>query len=181
MPVVRICAKCRKRFVNRRINNKPGKFCSRLCADFRPFNLLEVISEKTRRNKDCLEWVGCLGSFGYGVTKRNSLVHRLVWENEHGPIPKGKVIRHLCNNPCCVKLSHLQIGTQADNIKDRDQSGRTAKGSRQGLSKLTEETIKEIRKLLKEGAIGASIARKFGVTKNAIYCIKRGETWKHLL
>ena len=48
-----------------------------------------------------------------------------------GPIPKGKLVMHDCNNRSCVNPKHLLIGTQADNMAHCIKSGRTAKGENQ--------------------------------------------------
>lgn len=55
-------------------------------------------------------------------------VHRVVWENAYGSIPDGLVIRHLCDNPPCAELTHLELGTQAQNLADMNERGRHAKG-----------------------------------------------------
>ena len=44
--------------------------------------------------------------------------HRWVWEAVNGPIPKGLVVRHKCDNRLCFRLSHLELGTVADNNRD---------------------------------------------------------------
>ena len=41
--------------------------------------------------------------------------HRWVWEQAHGPIPKGMVIMHTCDNPA-VELTHLRSCTLAARI-----------------------------------------------------------------
>lgn len=75
---------------------------------------------------DCIEWTGARHPNQYGVRKvkgRNQLVHRLAWEEANGPIPAGMVIMHTCDNPPCYNLDHLRLGSQADNLKDRDRKG----------------------------------------------------------
>ena len=55
-------------------------------------------------------------------------VHRLLGrdgEEAHGPIPDGLLVLHSCDNPSCVNPDHLRVGTQAENIQDRDAKGRT--------------------------------------------------------
>lgn len=54
-----------------------------------------------------------------------------------------------------------------------------AKGEQLPQASLTEIQVKEIKKILSEGAMTQrAIARKFGVGKNAIYHISKGNTWK---
>lgn len=79
----------------------------------------------------CLEWAGARTKAGYGSRWRNGrvgYVHRQTWEDAHGAIPAGMVIRHLCHNPACYRLEHLALGTQADNERDKVAAGRYRNG-----------------------------------------------------
>lgn len=53
-------------------------------------------------------------------------------------------------------------------------------GSNSHLSKLTEEKVKEIKKLIKRRISNQDIARKFGVSESSISKIKSGENWAHV-
>ncbi len=74
--------------------------------------------------------------------------HRYAWELAYGEIPKGKVIRHSCDNPLCCNPKHLLCGTQQDNIMDIYARGRM-NTIRLGITKvkLYEGEIWLIRKL----------------------------------
>lgn len=70
---------------------------------------------------ECTNFEGSKDGKGYGrVTKngRKHMVHRQVWIKRCGPIPKGLVVMHKCDNRSCINLKHLRLGTQSDNIKD---------------------------------------------------------------
>lgn len=81
----------------------------------------------------CYVWTGTKNPKGYGVlgvgsrtdgTRRVVLAHRLAWELVKGPIQPGLDALHSCDNPPCVRFSHLFLGTQADNMADMANKGR---------------------------------------------------------
>src|SRR5678815_3205705 len=95
----------------------------------------------------CLEWQGTKHSKrGYGLDGRK-LAHRAAWERVHGPIPEGMHVLHKCDNPPCVNVRHLFLGTHADNMRDREQKGRANHpyGERSGKAKLTDADVRYIR------------------------------------
>jgi hypothetical protein len=69
--------------------------------------------------------------YGYGrvhmhlddKTRRQLTASRWVWLMANGPIPDGMVVRHKCDNPPCFRLSHLELGTVADNNRDAQARG----------------------------------------------------------
>lgn len=66
---------------------------------------------------DCLIWVGA-NDRGYGriyVNGTAARVHRVAWELEHGPIPDGMTIDHLCRVRACVNTHHMELVTGAEN------------------------------------------------------------------
>lgn len=69
----------------------------------------------------CDEWDGYLIGKGYGelwVGGRHMLAHRLVWMQDHGHVDPRTLIMHKCDNPKCVRLDHLQVGTFQQNADD---------------------------------------------------------------
>ena len=55
---------------------------------------------------------------GYGVLRvrgRNVLAHRIMAEWAYGPIPDGYEVDHLCRVRACVRPSHLDVVTGAEN------------------------------------------------------------------
>ncbi len=137
--------------------------------------------------KSCKEWQGRIDRLGYGrrpgargVTK---LMHRVAWEEANGPIPKGMHVLHMCDNRKCYEVSHLWLGTHADNMADMARKGRV--GSRKGeahhAATITEEVAREIKWLLSGREFTArTIASAFGVSKDVVKNLQNGKTWRHV-
>jgi hypothetical protein len=54
-------------------------------------------------------------------------------------------------------------------------------GEENGKSKLTTSQVIEIKKKFKQNSQSKrSIAREFGISPSAIFCIAWGQTWKHV-
>lgn len=87
---------------------------------------------KDYRNKvdysgDCHVWIAGRDKDGYGQVKRGGKkwqAHRYVWTQEVGPIPEGLSVLHTCDNPPCVRLEHLWLGTIKENTHDMMRKGR---------------------------------------------------------
>lgn len=79
----------------------------------------------------CMEWTRSGSWFGYGLMKinyKNVPTHRLAWELTNGPIPAGLCVLHKCDNPPCCNPDHLELGTIADNNRQKAERGRANKG-----------------------------------------------------
>jgi hypothetical protein len=108
-------------------------------------------------------------------------VHRVAYAVANGPIPDGCVVRHKCDAPRCINPAHLELGTVADNNRDRDVRGRHVPrtGSRNAAAKLTAADIPAIRLRLAAGESMYVIAAAYQVTQGAIWSIRAGRTWRH--
>ena len=62
----------------------------------------------------CIEWTGSRNRKGYGQTT-NVAAHRAVYEATVGPVPDGLQLDHLCMNPPCVNVDHLEPVTPREN------------------------------------------------------------------
>jgi hypothetical protein len=105
-------------------------------------------------------------------------LHRLVYEENYGKIPKGLVVRHKCDNRACINPEHLEIGTFYDNAMDRVKRNRQPKGEEIHQSKLTEEQARDI-KYNKE-LTQAEFVKKYNVTSSLVSMIINGKRWKHI-
>ncbi|MFQ3543637.1 HNH endonuclease signature motif containing protein [Halobacillus rhizosphaerae] len=112
------------------------------------------------------------------VNNKRFLLHRIAYEQNIGKIPDGLVVRHKCDNANCINPKHLELGTHADNVNDRVKRNRSAKGSKNGRSKLTEDNVKYIKSNLE--LKNSHLAKLFNVDRKVIYDIRNGNTWKHI-
>lgn len=82
---------------------------------------------------DCWNWQAGKTKKGYGkftASRRTLAAHRVSFELSYNKIPDGICVLHHCDNPTCVNPKHLFLGTQADNVADRDYKGRQARGKK---------------------------------------------------
>jgi len=114
----RACEVCGKWFVPRKGAGQ-GRWC---CDRCRLWGKVDVAGAD-----DCWEWRAALTGKGYGKIqwgRRYVNAHRVVYEHFHGPIPKGLLVLHRCDNRVCVNPAHLFVGTAKDNADDMMRKGR---------------------------------------------------------
>lgn len=132
----------------------------------------------------CKLWTGATHPKGYGARRYKGetwTAHKAAWDEHNGPVPEGLNVLHRCDVRNCYEITHLFLGTQADNIADMVAKGRQAKGSRNGHAKLTEEKVREIRtRCAARVQTQRSIAREYGVTEQTISDIVHRRKWAHI-
>jgi hypothetical protein len=132
----------------------------------------------------CWNWSANKHANGYGqfqMDRRNRLAHRVSYELFVGEIPAGMFVMHRCDNRACVRPSHLTIGTAADNMRDKREKGRAAKGENNGRSKLTERSVIAIRERYAKGGIyQRELAEEFNTVQTVISDIVRRKKWTHI-
>ena len=108
--------------------------------------------------------------------------HRASWTVSKGPIPDGLQVLHACDNPGCVRPSHLFLGTNLDNVADRHAKDRDAhpdrRGERGGRATLTEAQVCQIRE---SAETNKALALQLGVDPSTISDIRRRKSWSHLV
>ena len=73
------------------------------------------------RPSSCWDWSGTHLPTGYSSFAIDGVhmgyAHRYAYETEHGPIPVGYEVDHLCRTPSCVNPAHLEAVTHKENIR----------------------------------------------------------------
>lgn len=145
----------------------------------------------------CWLWTGGRDRQGYGQVyvqgangRRSTRAARASFFLEHGRWPEPFAL-HRCDNPPCVRPSHLFEGTARDNIRDAVAKGRQSRGPRHSeimrnsrvrgernpLSKLTDAQVLEIRASTESQYL---LAEKYGVDQAMIWRIRARKAWTHI-
>lgn len=131
----------------------------------------------------CWEWRGCSQRGGYGIfsfSGKQYLAHRWVAE-QSGMSIIGRVVRHGCDNRKCCNPAHLATGTLADNIRDRVERGRSARGEAHGRRRLSDAEVLEIRRRYAMGGVSQyALAPEYGVSRSTIADVVSRKNWRHL-
>lgn len=134
----------------------------------------------------CWAWLAGIGSSGYGnfhIAGKSVKAHRVMYELVFGPIPPGSgahgtCVCHTCDNRKCVRPDHLFLGSQQDNVADRDRKGRARGGSKPGLAHpgcvYGADVRQRIFDLRATGATQQAIADATGVSQIHVSRILRG-------
>lgn len=84
--------------------------------------------DKVQTGRECWEWTASRKPAGYGQISIHGKIryaHRVAWEIFYEEsLPAGVQVLHKCDNPPCVRPSHLFKGTHQDNMDDRESKGR---------------------------------------------------------
>lgn len=91
--------------------------------------------------------------------------------------PGDRWVLHRCDNPSCVRPSHLFAGSPKDNTEDAAVKLRHYHGGDHHSSKLTEEIVLAIRA---SGDNRAVLAARYGVNWSTVNKIVKRQIWKHV-
>lgn len=121
---------------------------------------------------------------GYPIMSINSkcsLIHRHVYSKVvlgGAKIPDGLVVRHKCDNTVCINPAHLELGTVADNNRDKVIRGRIPYVSPEKKKhRLNKDDILAIRASSDRAGL---LANQFGVCKDYITVIRNRKVWKNI-
>jgi len=166
----------------------------RLNANLSTAQMENFMRQQRSTSQGCIEWTGVKNADGYGrFTARPVLrwaAHRLAWTIKHGDIPEGLCVCHRCDNPSCVNVEHLFLGTHAENMQDAAKKGRksanpaflksarrTKAGRLNPNAKLSELDVGSIRERAGKESDRA-IAKDFSVSAQTVRFIRLGITWR---
>lgn len=146
--------------------------------------------DKVKKGDHCWSWTGAATTKGYGrinINGRLVLAHRLSWEMENGPVPDGLWVLHSCDNPPCVRPSHLFLGNQSMNMLDCAAKGRICRdggrkfriGNVPANRRLDDVQVKLSLALMPHFSL-SELARIFGVSVTTMKDLSSGRTYRRV-
>lgn len=175
-----VCDRCGATFVvwrSRFLHDHP-RFCSKACthATYLWSSDEERFWARVEKSTGCWLWTGAQQYYGYGELSvgknRHVRAHRYSYQLAYGPIPKGLVVCHRCDNPPCVRPDHLFLGTHRQNVLDKLGKRRHTWGDGHPNTRLSEAQVAEIRRRYAEGGISqGQLGRDYGVHGSTINAI----------
>ena len=130
----------------------------------------------------CHIWTRARHPQGYGYFWfRGNLTraHRYFYERHHGRVADGLLVRHLCDNPPCVNVDHLLVGTASDNSQDCLNRGRRPLGEAAHGAVLTEDEVRTFHELSLAGWRICDIARLFDRPQRLVWNTLNRK-WRHV-
>lgn len=150
-------------------------------VEHRFWSKVSIIDDDT----SCWLWMRATTPDGYGhftwkggpFSNHTIGAHRVALFLTTGVL--AAVTCHTCDNPPCVRPSHLYDGTHQTNGADKATRGRGSRrfGDSNHAAKLTEEQVVEIRELAAAGATTKFLAEMVGMHPNYVGLILRGLSW----
>lgn len=143
----------------------------------REYLIHRVMENSEMRPNGCREWISTRNNGGYGIisftmerqAKRHVIpASRALYMAYHNVIlTHNQYVCHKCDNPSCVEIIHLFVGTPKENNDDCSNKGRKAKKYKEHkrVRVFTDDEIIDIRT-----AIGSlrDVSEKYGVSVSYI-------------
>ena len=134
-------------------------------------------------DNECWIWKLAVGSRGYGkITMHGKTrnAHRIAYEIWHGGIDAKRFVLHTCDNRMCVNPNHLYQGSHEDNMRDRCERSRTARGASHGMSKISDDDVRRIFEMRVDMMSQPKIAVAIGISNQMVSRILAKRAWRHL-
>lgn len=135
---------------------------------------------------ECLIWPFYRDDKGYAAIVWDGMSRtaaRLMCAEAHGKPPQPDMeSAHSCGqgHEGCIHPGHLRWATKKENGEDKSAHGRSLRGEKSYLAKLTEDQVLAVKRRLAAGERQSEIAADLGVSHQLISAINTGHCWSWL-
>ena len=132
-------------------------------------------------SRGCIPWTAHKSKTGYGslllasVGSKKTCAHRIAWVLAKGDLPPKVLVLHRCDNPSCVNVDHLFLGSQKANMEDMVSKQRHPWRAGITYRKLNATDGERIRDLRRAGCTQQEVADWLGVSRPLISLIESGK------
>ncbi len=167
--------------------------------------LINILTTEIINTEECIIYP-TINKDGYGIfqptvkgRKYHFLMHRASYLFHFNNLKKEDIVCHTCDNPACINPKHLFKGTHNDNVQDKVNKGRQAKGNTHGKyidgrasdnikysnyyanRSLSKIQVLAIKKLRQEGKTIKEISEELNINIQTIKDISCGRTYKDII
>lgn len=179
------CVQCGRRFAVYPFEARTGrKLCSIDCRTaYQRIGQAERFWAKVQKSDGCWLWQRARDPRGYGRgvwRGRTGFAHRHAYRIAFGDFDPRLHVLHDCDNPPCVRPSHLHLGTHPDNMHEASERRRFPHGEAHSGARLTIEAVRDIRARHAAGATQRALARDYTVSEGTIHSVVHRLTWRHV-
>ena len=131
--------------------------------------------------RGCIQWLGTKTKKGYGILQtasrgsRKTTAHRIAWVIAYGDLAPEVMVLHRCDNPSCVNVDHMFLGSQKENTADMVSKGRHPWRDGTPWQKLNAQDVERIRDLRQARFTQQEVADRLGVSRPLISMIEHGK------
>jgi hypothetical protein len=150
----------------------------------REYLIGRIRSNSMRAPSGCLVWTATKNNRGYGLIHFAKAkgeghapcipAHRAHYMAHHNIVlGRNQYVCHKCDNPACVEITHLFVGTPLDNARDMIAEGRKAK-SHKLHTRILKFTNEEILAIRNEPGRLIDVAEKYNTSVSYVSKLRRG-------
>lgn len=150
-------------------------------------SLLDTLTPYTVDDAGCLVWQRscCNGHPAMRLGGKTVLVRRQLWQDKHGDIPAGHIVRMTCGTVGCIHPEHMEcttyqrLGKQLGALGIMSGTKRSAAIARakraSPQAKLNAEAVADIRT---SGEPVAVMAQRYGIAQATVSKVRLGKCWR---
>lgn len=125
----------------------------------------------------------CNGHPAMRMGDKTVLVRRAIWQELHGDIPAGKIIRVTCGDALCIAPNHMMLTDYSSLAKSLGsaamagpvRSAAIARAKQARALAINHDIVREIRT---SHLTGVALAKKHGISENLVSKVRLHKCWK---